>query len=252
MVKRTKKSEHRLPAWVLTFGDMMTLLLCFFILLQMFSEVKKDREYQKVITAIKEAFGYSGGIGVLPIKDPPVRSIIERLEEMALKKYQSTKTSRSPTRSIEGAHVRVKKLREGLVFGIGGPAMFDEHSAQVKPAARGELKKLSVMLAGRNNKIVVRGHAATKYLLSPSPYRDLDELSYHRARNVKDILVELGLEDRVFRMEAVGTREPARPRAVDPNEAAENRRVEIILTEQLVEEANTDADHSDPTLARGG
>ncbi|MFB3139339.1 MAG: hypothetical protein ACE10B_08980, partial [Phycisphaerales bacterium] len=72
-----------------------------------------------------------------------------------------------------------------------------------------------------------------------------------RARNIKDILMELGLEDRVFRMEAVGTREPVRPRAVEPTEAAENRRVEIILTEQLVEETNTDADYTDPNLARG-
>ena len=252
MPKRTKKAEQGVPQWVVTFGDMMALLLCFFILLQMFSEVKKDREYQKVITAIKEAFGYSGGVGVLPIDDPPVRSIIEQLEEMALKKHQSTRTSQTPTRSLEGAQMRVKKLREGLVFAIGGPAMFDENSAEVKPAVRKELEKLSVMLAGRNNKIVVRGHAAAKYLPPSSPYQDLDGLSFHRARNVKDILVELGLEDRVFRMEVVGTREPARPRAVDPNEAAENRRVEIILTEQLVEETNTDADHSDPTLARGG
>ena len=116
MPKRTKKAEQGVPQWVVTFGDMMALLLCFFILLQMFSEVKKDREYQKVITAIKEAFGYSGGVGVLPIDDPPVRSIIEQLEEMALKKHQSTRTSQTPTRSVEGAQVRVKKLREGLVF----------------------------------------------------------------------------------------------------------------------------------------
>ena len=69
---------------------------------------------------------------------------------------------------------------------------------------------------------------------------------YHR------VLVELGLEDQVFRVEAVGTREPIRPRAHESPEAAENRRVEIILTEELVEEANTDADFTDPNLARGG
>jgi flagellar motor protein MotB len=68
--RKPAKSTHETPAWVVTFGDMMALLLCFFILLQMFSELKEDREYQRVITAIKEAFGYSGGIGVLPIDDP--------------------------------------------------------------------------------------------------------------------------------------------------------------------------------------
>ena len=60
------------------------------------------------------------------------------------------------------------------------------------------------------------------------------------------------MEDRNFRMEAVGTREPVRPRAYEESEAAENRRVEIILTEELVEEANTDVNFTDPNLARGG
>ena len=252
MARKVKKSEHGVPVWVVTFGDMMALLLCFFILMMMFSELKQDREYQRVVTAIRDAFGYSGGIGVLPINDPPVRSIIETLEQMAVKQFEDTKTSRSPVDSIEGAFMRVTKIREGMMFTIGGPASFEEASAEVGPAIRRELEKLAVLLAGRNNKIVVRGHAAAKYLPPDSPWKDLDDLSYYRAKNIKDVLVELGLDDEVFRMEAVGTREPVRPRAHDPAEEAENRRVEVILTEQLVEETNTDADFTDPNLARGG
>lgn len=251
-VRRQKKQGPAVPEWVVTFGDMMSLLLCFFILLQMFSELKKDREYQRVITAIKEAFGYSGSIGVLPVNNPPLRSIIEQLQQLSLKDYKDSKTSQSQIKSLQGPHTRVRKIREGLVFTIGGASIFDERSAEIKPEVREELEKLAIMLAGRRNKIVVRGHAAAKYLPASSPWQDLDELSYQRARNVKNTLVELGLEDRVFRLEAVGTREPARARAVDPAESAENRRVEIILTEQLVEETTTDADFTDPNLARGG
>ena len=252
MSKRPKKREHGLAPWVIIFGDMMTLLLCFFILLQMFSELKKDREYQRVVTAIKEAFGYSGGVGVLPIDDPPVRSIIETLETLAVKNYSEIHDSQSPTDSIQGIHLRVKKVREGLMFTIGGPSSFDEQSAEVKPSVVKEIEKLSVLLAGRLNKISVRGHAAAKYLSESSVWQDLDELSYHRARNVKEVLVRFGLDDRVFRLEAVGTREPVNPRAVDAAAAAENRRVEIILTEELVEETNADPYFADPNLARGG
>ncbi|MCH8824986.1 MAG: flagellar motor protein MotB [Planctomycetes bacterium] len=252
MAKRKKKAARGVPEWVVTFGDMMSLLLCFFILLQMFSEIKRDHEYQRVITAIKEAFGYSGGVGVLPIDDPPVTSIIEKLEEMmvAMQEKEDAR-SQSNTNSIDGTRMRVRKLREGVVFTIGGPAMFDEFSAEIKPSAYKELKKLSVLLAGRNNKIEIRGHAASKYLKDSSAFKDLDDLSYARAKNVKNLLVELGLEDRVFRIEAVGTREPVRPRAIDPTFAAENRRVEIILTEQLVEENNTDSNYTNQDLARG-
>jgi chemotaxis protein MotB len=249
-VKRTKRQPAGVPAWVVTFGDMMALLLVFFILLQMFSELKRDHEYQRVITAVKEAFGYSGGIGVLPIDNPPLRSIIEQLEKMALKNYEDTKISQSDVQGIDGPQLRVTKVREGIVFTLGGPSIFDEASADISDRARMELEKLSVLLAGRNNKIIVRGHAATKYLPASSPWTDLDELSFYRARNAKDMLIEFGLDDRVFRLEAVGTREPVRPRATDPVDVRENRRVEIILTEQLVEEMNTDWLGSDPSRAR--
>lgn len=251
-IKKKVKQKPGVPEWVVTFGDMMALLLVFFILLLMFSELKRDHEYQRVITAVKEAFGYSGGIGVLPIDNPPLRSIIEQLEQLALKNHEDSKISQNDTPGVDGPQMRVTKVRDGIVFTIGGPTTFDELSAVVKPAAHHELRKLVTLLAGRNNKIVVRGHAAPKYLPPDSTWSDLDELSFHRARAIKDILIEMGLEDRVFRLEAVGTREPVNPRASDPVDARENRRVEIILTEQLVEEMNTDWLGTDPDLARGG
>lgn len=252
MAKRRPKKEHGVPEWVVTFGDMMALLLTFFILLQVFSELKRDHEYQRVMNAIREAFGYSGGIGVLPMDNPPLRSIIEQLEMMNLKNMEDTRISQSDAPGISGPHLRVTKVRDGIVFTIGGSTGFDELSAVVKPHVREDLGKLATVLAGRKNKIVIRGHAAAKYIPVGESWRDLDELAFYRARNIKDTLVEMGLDDRVFRIEAVGTREPVRPRAVDPGDMAENRRVEIILTEQLVEELNVDWMATDPNLARGG
>ena len=52
-----RRNNGGAPAWIITFADMMALLLCFFILLQMFSELKRDREYQRVANAVKTAFG---------------------------------------------------------------------------------------------------------------------------------------------------------------------------------------------------
>ena len=103
MAKRKKKAAPGVPEWVVTFGDMMSLLLCFFILLQMFSEVKKDQEYQRVITAIKEAFGYAGLIGVMPVPDPPLKSRIEVMETMAVENDNDQKTvSQSHEPGVDG------------------------------------------------------------------------------------------------------------------------------------------------------
>jgi len=138
------------------------------------------------------------------------------------------------------------------VFTIGGPASFEPLSAKIRPVVREEIERVAVMLMGRNNKILVRGHAAAKYLPANAQWADLYELSYQRARNVMKVLVDLGLDERVLRLEAVGSVEPAHPRAVDEDDVAENRRVEIILTEQLADETNTDLYGTDVNLARGG
>ena len=250
-VKRTKKPPAGAPEWIVLYGDLMSLLLVFFVLLQIFSEFKDDKDFEQVVAAIQEAFGFSGSIGVLPVEDVALRSLIIQLEQLAKSRHQANESSDSVQNSIDGTHTRVTSIRDGVLFTIGGPSTFDEFSAEVKPTVREELAKLAVMLAGRKNKIVVRGHAAAKYLPERSPWKDLDELSFARARNVMNVLIEQGLDDRVFRLEAVGTREPIRPRAIDPVEAGENRRVEVILTEELIEEFNNDALYTDPNLARG-
>jgi chemotaxis protein MotB len=250
-VKRQKKVEPGAPQWVVTYGDLMSLLLCFFVLLQIFSEFKDDKKFEQVVAAVQKAFGFSGAIGTLPVENLALRSLIVQLEQLARSRSQAHHGSDSIQKSIEGPNTRVTTIRDGVVFTLGGPSTFDEFSAEIKPAVREELAKLAVMLAGRRNKIVIRGHAALKHLPPESSWRDLDDLSYARARSVMAVLLEMGLDNRVFRVEAVGTREPVRPRALSPVDTAENRRVEVILTEELVEEANRDAHFTNPNLARG-
>lgn len=242
-----------MPEWVVTFGDMMSLLLCFFILIQMFSELKQPRQYQRVVDAIREAFGYVGGVGQVPVDDPPLRSMIEAMEAAALRSTrETTRVSQNTDPGVDGSHARVTRIREGVVFTTGGPQAFDELSAKLKPGVRREIEQLVPLLRGRNNRIEIIGHAAAKYIPAGSPWPTLDDLAFARAAAVRDVLIEAGLRDEVFRIVAAGVREPIRPRASDPADIARNRRVEIILSEILVDEANTDAHHTDEQAARGG
>lgn len=254
MAKKKRKSDGGgVPEWVVTFGDLMSLLLTFFILLQMFSMPKQDIEYQRVVTAVREAFGYQGGIGVLPIDDPPLKSLVEVLETMAVRdNREQTKISSNQDPGVDGPDMRVTRIRDGMVFTIGGPTMFEPASAEIKPAAREQILELVPLLKGRRNKIEIVGHAARKYLPADSEFRNLDELSFARAQNVRRLLAEAGIEDEVFRLKAVGTREPVRPRAVDETDAAENRRVDIILSELVVEDLDPDASMTSADAARGG
>ncbi|MFG0292974.1 MAG: flagellar motor protein MotB [Phycisphaerales bacterium JB065] len=252
MPKKKKKEEPGVPEWVVTYGDMMSLLLCFFILLAAFSELKKEHEYQRVITAVKEAFGFSGGVGVMPTDDPPLRSMLQLMEELAQKSQSESKVSESDTRGVSGKQTKVTKVQEGMMFTIGGHLTFAPGSAVLREEAKTELLRVAKLLKGRRNKISVRGHTSSKVLSADSQFRDLMDLSYYRAKVVAEFLITEGQLDReVIVIEARGDTEPLVLRQYNPEAQTLNRRVEIIMTEVMVEDFHKDSGSSDEAAARG-
>lgn len=236
MISERRPKREGAPAWIITFADMMALLLCFFILLQMFSELKRDREYQRVANAVKTAFGFTGKIGVLPTDDVPLQSMIQSLDEVTAQRDEiEINRSHADDQGPKGLQARVLAVPAGLQFTLGGPAMFQAGSALLTKGGNDAVRDLAPLLAGRRNKVIIRGHAANKYLSPTSVWKSLDELSFHRAMAVRDILMKAGIDDRRFRLEAVGAREPINPRAYLESEMANHRRVDIVLTEDLLD-----------------
>jgi len=236
--KRKKKKSGGVPEWVVTYGDMMTLLLCFFILLAAFSELKDD-DADPVIEAIREAFGQTPfGQGFAPTEDMPKQSVIEMLEQTALHKEKIPKHANVEDPGVEGKETTVTRVREGLQFTVGGMITFEPGSAALKPQAREALAKVGRVIAGQNNKVEIRGHAAGAELPDNSPYGSLWELSFARAKAVADFLTgpDVGVEARRLRLTGSAANEPLVARVYDPTQLQVNRRVEVIVTEALVQD----------------
>ena len=81
MIKKAEKKEEGAPAYMLTYGDMMTLLLCFFVILVAMSEIKEDRKYDDVVRSIQEAFGYAGGVGRIRTDMAPLNSSLDKTRQ---------------------------------------------------------------------------------------------------------------------------------------------------------------------------
>jgi chemotaxis protein MotB len=56
MAEECPKCEDGLPAWLATFADLMSLLMCFFVLLLSFAEIDAIR-FKKMAESMKDAFG---------------------------------------------------------------------------------------------------------------------------------------------------------------------------------------------------
>jgi len=232
--KRKCKCPEGVPEWVVTYGDMMTLLLCFFILLAAFSELKKEQEFQEVVKAVKEAFGYTGGAGFIPSQESPSTSILKRIDAINLHREIEKRISRADDPGTSGKNTTVKKIREGLQFTIGGRLSFEPGSAKLSEAMKQELNKVIEVVRGQNNKLEVRGHTSNDDL-PRGDARQMWKLSYDRALNVMKYLSEEGgIEPRRIRVVACSNYEPLAERVYDPAQVAVNRRVEILATESLV------------------
>lgn len=226
------------PDWVVTYGDLMGLLLTFFILLLSMSEIKREDEYLTMVKEVQKAFGMAGGGGKIPITDDPTLSMVKVLEFLSFRpnKQQTRSTSEDP--GMDGREPQVTRVREGMIFTKGGRITFEPGSAELSDDAKQRIMSVVDEIKGYNNVIEVRGHAAAGELVSGSKYQDLWELSYARARVVMGFLTsrEVGIDSQRIRVIAQADHAPVATRVYTIAEQEPNRRVELFQTEALTEE----------------
>ena len=204
---RKNVAEEGAPAWALTYGDIMSLLLCLFVALVSMSEIKRDR-FDQAAASVQRAFGgYEGDVGDLPVEAESTNTLIAKLSELEVPRL-TDKRGDSPDEGIRGRKFRVTSVREGLQIVVGGKVSFDRFSATLKPEARELVAQTAERIRGYNTKIVVRGHATREPLPEGSPFKDAGDLSYARAKAVARELEENGVRRVRILVIAVGDGEP--------------------------------------------
>ncbi|MEZ6243781.1 MAG: flagellar motor protein MotB [Phycisphaerales bacterium] len=246
MAKKKPIQQPGVPEWVLTYGDLMSLLLCFFILLAAFSELKKPREYIKVIESIQEALGFKGGRGVMPTNEQ-TRQQLERLG-ISPSIVQETQKDRDETHAdnVTGEAPSTNVVHEGNRFAQGGSIPFAAGSADLDEAAKALLHdQIAPLIRGQRYLSVVVGHAWG--FEDKASGLSFDELSFQRADAVKDYLVrECAIDEGILRIEAAGATEPAQIDPTAPEAGALNRRVQVWMTGRVAGDTSPD-----PNLTKG-
>lgn len=227
--------DEGLPPWMATFADMMTLLLCFFVLLLSFAE-QSEQKYRDALGSIKGAFGAK-----------QVRAVSEDMAQ-----FNTSKTAKDMAAKIShderlllGVVMRIKSLiedediklkegmgvtadRDGVVFSANSAALFVPGTADLADGAKRILDKVVKVLKDYKLNIVVRGHTDDKPV-SSRRYPSNWELSAARAAMALNYLIdEGGIE--INRAKAVGYADtrPAVPNDSDANRL-KNQRVEFYL-----------------------
>lgn len=221
-------------AWLTTYGDMVTLLLCFFVMLFAFSSLDNAR-FQAIISAFQGALGVlDGGTAVIreasiagassPEADLLRRTVAEIEEaQLMLNRLRALQMSQG----LESAF-SLENVERGVVIHFTDRVLFDLGKAELKPEAKEVLQLVAQELKAWPNHIRVEGHT-DNLPIRTAPYPSNWELSTARATEVLRYLIDVGgLAPE--RMSAAGYGEY---RPIAPNDSeegrAKNRRVDIVL-----------------------
>ncbi len=223
--KRATIVKQGLPGWVMTYGDMMTLLLTFFVLIVSFSSMQ-DAKFKEVALSLRKAFGIMiEPQSVLRVADPVIpRFEIEENRELIveLELVRAELVNQGLTNAVE-----LDFVPDGIVFRLEAPVLFAPASADLVPRSHEVLDTVAGFLQKFPGEIRVEGHADDIPISTPR-FPSNWELSASRAGAVARYFQGRDLPP--ARIAATGLAE-FRPLADNATAAgrARNRRVEIFL-----------------------
>lgn len=249
--------------WLLTYGDLVTLCLTFFVLLYSFSTID-NQKWKNVITSLQGSLGVlEGGSGIhehFPgssqgiegnegslsndgtdgsFEESPA-SQIDRIDDYLryqqemkkLEALQEDLTGYLAEKGLSGSIVVAVEER-GLVIRFQDSVLFEKSKADLIAQSRITLKEIAQILIATDNSIRIEGHTDDLPIHTerfPSNW----ELSTSRATNVLRFLIEEGMP--AVRLSAVGYGEyhPLVPNN-DEESRRKNRRVDIVILRESLQ-----------------
>ena len=231
-----EEEEIGIPEWVVTFGDLMSLLLTFFIMLVSMSEIKNEEQYQALVDSIRKQFGHDRSSASLAPGDlTPRNSHMPSVASLGRAKRAHTMKGGNPVKAPVGDHTRVRTVRRGDQKTTGGVVYFDGSGTELSEIAKQQLQIVASQIAGKPQKIEIRGHTLRKPPDENSPHEDNWQLAFERCRQAKDFLVQLGINPRRIRLGVAAENEPVYL-GIDPLEQRKNARIEVtIINERVID-----------------
>ncbi len=203
--------------WAVTYGDLMSYLMIFFLMLFVFSTMKSDktksRQYEESLSNIQKSFGGKVNEKIIRLakakeKEESVASQLKRNKEL------------SDSVQIQSSEQKLKLvLTEGILF--------DSGKTELKQRAKDVLKTIVLELNKVPNDIVVEGYTDNVPIRS-GRYLTNWELSMARAYSVIQYMEKVGINAMRLAGMGYGENRPITDNST-ARKRAQNRRIEISL-----------------------
>ncbi|SET80397.1 chemotaxis protein MotB [Oceanobacillus limi] len=247
-IKRNKKSGA--PKWMVTYSDMVTLILVFFILLFSMSQIDLVK-FQAVSESFQNQQIFDFYPSPVPMDNPTDDSsheesikltdghekpvLVDERDDEVASEEDSLSNLMDDVESYLNQNelnnvISASRTERGVVLVLQDSILFDSGEAEILPTALPFLNKVGTLLTEIPNQIKVEGHTDT-VPMSSYRYPSNWELSGARASSVVRHLVnENNISEERFSIAGYGDTRPVVSNDSDQNRS-KNRRVEIVILE---------------------
>jgi chemotaxis protein MotB len=211
---------------MLTYGDMMTLLVTFFVLLISFSSTQASK-FNSAAGSLKGALGVLSAQGTY-IKQPslPYTKVGKGYHDKEVKKIiQETKAMTERTGINE--MVKITQSKDQIHYRISNPMMFDIGRAKIKDVGKPVLDQIVKLLNKTTYEVRIEGHT-DNIPIHTRKYKNNWELSFARALSVTEYFISKDISAQRFQVIGYGEYRPIASNSTKAGRAL-NRRVEIYI-----------------------
>ncbi|MBB6671440.1 OmpA/MotB family protein [Cohnella nanjingensis] len=247
--KRKSGAHDNSERWLITYADLITLLMIFFVILYAMSQVDVKKydtlaqslqlQFRQADSVIELGTGVNGGIDAAKYRTPSPSA--EPTPERAEVKIQAHEQQLQDLLKVIRAYVKDNRLEtqvfvadtpKGIAIRLSDRFLFDLGKADLKSDALPVLAKLSSLFGNLRNTISIQGHTDNLPLQDGAVYKDNWGLSAGRALSVLRYFVDVEkLDEGVFEIAGYADTQPIAPNDTEANRQ-KNRRVEILVLRQ--------------------
>ncbi|MBU2971947.1 flagellar motor protein MotB [Pseudoalteromonas sp. C2R02] len=248
------------PSWMTTFADLMSLLMCFFVLLLSYSEMDVIK-FKQIAGSMKMAFGVQNQVEVQDIpkgtsvimdefspatpEPTPINTVQQNTQsatetQLQIKDGKDQNTKENDRYKVELEKIFAQEIEDGLIeFELLGQQLiirlkengsFPSGSSYLQPKFKPLLARISTELNNIPGEITVSGHTDNLPVSNELHHNNWDLSAKRAAAVLNEILKDIHFDASRIKMEAFADNQPLVKNNSVSNRSR-NRRVEIAINQ---------------------
>lgn len=240
MARQKKEPAKPSTAWQGTYGDMITLMLCFFVMLYNPSEVDVTQMAQ-LTASLQDTNTTDTPTGGMSLSAGRLANLGNNINSLpSMEKGRSLGPAKKKAVSLFAPDVKSSRItitsdERGLVITLASDSFFKEGSADIDiDETRETLLRLASFFSSdelKGRRFRIEGHTDNTPVSANSSFASNWELSATRAANVLHYLSDFGVDENQFSIAGYADTRPQFSNET-PEGRAYNRRVDIIILDE--------------------